>query len=93
MKVPEEVRDLVPQAWCQENTARIVFDACVADVMLKLLTEWFAAHELVDLSVCGPQCPAYHEDEEYGGLCWALASIDEAPTGQPCPVLGARNGG
>jgi hypothetical protein len=63
---------------------------------LGLLDHFAAAHPgLVDLTLCGPQCPAYgvagqrnHKDR-----CWVSGDMyrTDAPTGQPCPVLAARN--
>ena len=66
--------------------------------------DWFSRHDLVDLTTCGPQCPAWRvmvgaprciatfrtltveEDPDYD------ARIDNAPIGQPCPVMAARRG-
>lgn len=68
-----------------------------------LAYRWFDEHELVDLTTCGPQCPAYvpaedPDDPADAGADWLAPALCEAqlwpddipPTGQPCPVLAAR---
>ncbi len=56
---------------------------------------------LVDLSTCGPQCPAYCDFNAFGKLFLCRAQPEwcewdqshgykPAPTGQPCPVLKER---
>jgi hypothetical protein len=49
-----------------------------------------AAHPgLIDLTLCGPQCPAWNnEDYDYPPLC--DVSFDAAHTNQPCPVIARR---
>ena len=62
------------------------------DVDTVEITDWFAARELVDLSECGPQCPAYWQGLAATAtskpLCVSMNS--DAPTGHPCPVHPAR---
>lgn len=79
MKVPKDLA----RAFCEhENRSEIV----------DVLRDWFAAHELVDLTLCGPQCPAWTQvvfDHDEGfDECESMHC--DAPTGQPCPVLAAR---
>jgi hypothetical protein len=51
--------------------------------------DWFAAHELVDLSLCGPQCPACGDVDE-DGWTWCMVEQHAVYVGGPCPVLAAR---
>lgn len=73
MKVPEDLR-------------ATLYDYIEAGY---IVAEWFAEHELVDLTVCGPQCPAY-QPYEWQMCCYAMSGWDIAPTGKPCPVLARR---
>ena len=59
----------------------------VKDV-LRIVSVYAAAHRLIDITICGGQCPAWHR--EYCGndpldYCAALPDGNPyAPTGKPC---------
>jgi hypothetical protein len=60
---------------------------------LKEVGTFAAQHTLLDLSVCGPQCPAWSGTTEFRRheICWGRSGdYMHAPTGQPCSVLAAR---
>lgn len=69
------------------------------DDVNRIIDAYAAAHPgLVDLTTCGPACPAWHmgSDDTSGrdwcteGFCGGRVSLSEAPTDQPCPVLAKR---
>ena len=64
------------------------YHVCLAHV-LYALDAWAEKHPgLVDLTICGPQCPAYRT--ELDPDCARGRMCARTKTGQPCPLVGAR---
>jgi hypothetical protein len=80
MDIPEELLTRVV-------SSTDIWEACEG------VEDWFYRRDLVDLTVCGPQCPAWFADwtdHQKGTDPECRARFDQAPTGQPCPVMAAR---
>ena len=63
------------------------------DEVLAAIDAFAAAHpHIVDLTVCGPQCPAWTKFEDCTEFCECDDRIAPyyAPTGSPCPVMEGR---
>lgn len=101
MNVPEGLRNI---SFASYPLTVGSWEGPVRAVRLDHLESWFASHELVDLTVCGPQCPAWRVMVG-APRCIATfrtltveedpdydARIDNAPIGQPCSVMVARKG-
>ena len=96
MKVPDELRDALQD---------VAEDGGIERDYKRAVRDWFAGKTLVDLTLCGPPCPAYQpaevsDDPADVGAEWLTPAMcdvmlypdDLAPTGHPCPVLAAREG-
>lgn len=92
MNVPEGLRNI---SFASYPLTVGSWEGPVRAVRLDHLESWFASHELVDLTVCGPQCPAWtrvvFDHDEGFDECESLHT--DPPTGQPCPVMAARKEG
>lgn len=53
--------------------------------LVRIIERWFSKHEMVDLTVCGPQCPIAILDHR-----WYFTRCKSTEVGQPCPALSAR---
>lgn len=94
MKVPEDLQKVL------DTAVRLWSEQSPAGVVGKVITDYFAAHDLIDLTLCGPQCPSLQTQDCDAGLddggpwCAALWAKGEGEyyvtPGQPCPALAAR---
>ena len=86
----DELRSAIFQASLYIGEGRTL--SVPLDTALAAISDFERDHPgLVDLTVCGPQCPAYWgEDDE--PVCWARANIEAVRIGEACPVLAWRAG-
>jgi hypothetical protein len=54
----------------------------VKDV-LRIVSVFAAAHRLIDITICGEQCPAWWDNAQ-AAWCLTGGKAVVAPTGQPC---------
>ena len=79
--------DELRQALCLDQPCAIKSTECFRRELLIEFNRFAATHRLIDITVCGEQCPAWDEylDGEgnvHGNYCYAVS--DTAPVGRPC---------